>query len=70
MLYYVIDYDKFIGDFTESRLIEYAEEENFEEQLEYLSRPGLASKPDFNLEEAIQYLTGCCGLRVVKGEEL
>lgn len=70
MLYYVFDYDKFVGDFTESQLIEYAEEENLKDQFEYISETRLASKPDFDLDEAIQYLTECCELRVVKGEEL
>lgn len=70
MLYFIIDYDKYKGCFTENQLIEYAKEENYKDQLEFVPETRLAHYPNYNLEEAIEYLTETEGLTLIRGEEL
>lgn len=70
MLYFIINYDKYKGCFTENQLIEYAKEENYKDQLEFVPETRLACPPDYSLEEAIEYLTETEGLTLIRGEEL
>jgi hypothetical protein len=70
MNYYIIDYDRYKGCFTEDQLIEYAEEEQYKDQLEYVPESSLAHYPNLNLEDALEYLTQCCKLTVIRGEEI